>query len=307
MGTPEFAVPVLNALAVTRFKPQLCITQPDRPKGRNRKLQPTPVKLAAQMLEIPIIQPEDVNSKETIDKLQEIAPDIIITVAYGGYLKKEIRLLPAFGCINLHPSILPKYRGSTPINYALFNGDDITGNTIFKIVAEMDAGPLIFQNKIKIQSNDCYTSLYKKMSESGANDLVKVLENIELNGLITTKQDHCKATFSYKLFKKDFLLNWNDTAEITNNRVRGLAEVPGITASFRGKRIKIIEIEILDILSTEVPGSILDISKNGLIVSTADKNILLKRVQPSGKNIMTAHAFSLGARIESGEKFENGF
>jgi len=307
MGTPEFAVPVLKALATTRFKPQLCITQPDRPKGRNRKLQPTPIKLAAQLHEIPIIQPEDVNSQETINKLLEIAPDIIITAAYGGYLKKEIRLLPTLGCINLHPSILPKYRGSAPVNYALFNGDDITGNSIFKIVAEMDAGPIIFQNKIKIEASDCYTSLYKKMSESGAKDIIKVLEDIELNGLITTKQDHSQATFSHKLLKEDFLLNWNDTTGNIQNRVRGLAEVPGITASFREKRIKIIEIEILDILSKEAPGSILDISKNGIIVTTANKNILLKRLQPAGKNIMTAHAFSLGARIETGEKFENGF
>lgn len=145
------------------------------------------------------------------------------------------------------------------------------------------------------------------MSESGANDIIKVLEDIELNGLITTKQDHSQATFSHKLLKEDFLLNWNETAEALQNRVRGLAEVPGITASFRGKRIKIIEIGILDILSTEAPGCILGISKNGIIVSTADKNILLKRVQLAGKSIMTAHAFSLGARIKSGEKLENGF
>ncbi len=307
LGTPDFAVPCLLALAETRFKPQLCITQPDRPQGRNRKTQPTPVKIAAQKLGIPIIQPEDVNSLETITKILEIAPDIIITAAYGGYLNKYLRLLPNFGCINLHPSILPKYRGSAPINYALFNGDTITGNTIFKIVAKMDAGPIISQNKIKITENDCYTSLYKKLSESGAKDIIQVLKDIERNGLITNKQDHTKATFSQKLIKKDFLINWNDTAENIRNRVRGLAEIPGITASFRTKRIKIIEVEILDSVSKEVPGTILNVSKMGIVVTTAENNILLKKMQPAGKNIMTSHAFSLGARIETGEKFENGF
>ena len=307
MGTPEFAVPCLLALADTKFKPQLCITQPDRPKGRKRKLQPPPIKITAQQLRIPIIQPEDVNSSETINKLLEIAPDIIITAAYGGYLKKDIRKLPVFGCINLHPSLLPKYRGSAPINYALFNGDKITGNTIFKIVAGMDAGPIISQNKIEITENDCYTSLYKKLSISGAEDIINVLKDIEKNGLITQKQDHTKATFSHKLLKNDFLINWNDTAENIRNRVRGLAETPGITASFRKKRIKIIEVKILDTISKEDPGSILDVSKNGIIIASADTNILLKKVQPSGKNIMTTHAFSLGARIETEEKFENGF
>ncbi len=307
MGTPDFAVPTLKALAETRFKPQLCITQPDRPKGRKRKLRPTPVKLTAQQLKIPIIQPENVNSLETINKILEIAPDIIITVAYGGYLNKFLRLLPNFGCINLHPSLLPKHRGSAPINYALFNGEKITGNTIFKIVAKMDAGPIISQNEIKIAEKDCYTSLYKKLSENGAQDIIKVIKDIERNGLVTQKQDHTKATFSHKLLKNNFLINWNDTAENIRNRVRGVAEIPGIAASFREKRIKIIEVEILETISKEAPGNIIDVSKNGIIVASIDKNILLKKVQPAGKNIMTSHAFSLGARIETGEKFENGF
>lgn len=307
MGTPDFAVPSLKILAETGFRPQLCITQPDRPKGRKRKLQPTPIKQAAQQLEIPIIQPEDVNSLETINKILEIAPDIIITVAYGGYLKKDIRGLPTFGCINLHPSLLPKYRGSAPINYALFNGDIITGNTIFKIVAKMDAGPIISQNEIEITKNDCYTSLNKKLSESGAKDILNVLQDIEKNGLIANRQDHTKATFSHKLLKNDFLINWKDTAKNIRNRVGGLAEIPGITSSFRDKRIKIIKVEILETMSKEVPGSIIDISKNGIIVATKDKNILLTKVQPAGKNIMTAHAFSLGARIGTEERFENGF
>jgi len=307
IGTPEFAVPCLLALAETRYKPQLCITQPDRPKGRNRIPQPTPVKLAAQKLGIPVIQPEDINSLETINEILEIAPDIIVTVAYGGYLNKHLRLLPTFGCINLHPSLLPKYRGSAPINYTLFNGDKITGNTIFKIVAKMDAGPIISQNNIEITGSDCYTSLYKKLSESGAQDIINVLKDIEKNGLITQKQDHAKATFSHKLSKIDLLINWNDSAENIRNKVRGLAEIPGITASFREKRIKIIEVEILDSISKEVPGTILDVSKNGITVACADKNILLTKVQPVGKNIMTAHAFSLGARIDTEDIIENGF
>jgi len=308
MGTPQFAIPTLNLLANSRFKPILCITQPDKPKGRKQKFQPPEVKIKARELGIAVIQPEDVNNEETIRKLQDIKPDVIVTAAYGGYLKKTIRQLPAFGCLNLHPSLLPKYRGSAPINYTLFNGDKITGNTIFRIVAKMDAGPILLQRKINIEPSDCYTSLYQKLSEVGANDVLEVLEKIEKNEIIPIPQNHEKATFSHKLVKEDFWLNWNESAEKIFNKVRGLAEIPGAVAAFRGNRIKIIEVEILAEKSPKNPGVILEVIKNvGLKVSTADYNIMVKRLQPAGKKIMTAHAFSLGARLGNEEKFENGF
>lgn len=307
MGTPEFAVPTLKALSESRFKPKLCITQPDRPKGRKRKLQPSLVKLTAQKYGIPVVQPDDVNSLELINELYEITADIIVTAAYGGYLGKHIRMLPTFGCINLHPSLLPKYRGAAPINYALFNNEKFTGNTIFKIVAKMDAGPIISQSKIEISESDCYTSLYKKLSTEGAEDMLKVLPEIEKNGLVTKSQDHAEATFSHKISKDDVILNWNNSAQDIRNRVRGLSESPGITASFRGKIIKIIEVKMLDSNSDDSPGTILEVSKKGVIVASKDKNILLTKLQPAGKKIMTSHAFSLGARIKVKEQFENGF
>lgn len=308
MGTPQFAVPILELLAETRFKPVLCITQPDKPKGRKRKLQPPEVKIKARELEIEIIQPENVNDVETINKLQKIKPDVIITAAYGGYLKKDIRQLPTFGCLNLHPSLLPKYRGSAPINFTLFNGDEITGNTIFKIVAKMDAGPIYLQKKLEIKPEDGYTSLYEKLSKYGAKDVLEVLEKLEKNEIEPIPQDHEKATFSHKLLKEDFWLDWNNSAENIYHKVRGLAEIPGAVAAFRKNRIKIIKLEILPENSIDDPGSILEVIKNvGIKVCTADKNILIKRLQPAGKKIMTAHAFSLGACIENGEKFETGF
>jgi len=308
MGTPQFAVPALEALAKTRFKPILCITQPDKPKGRKRKLQPTKVKVAAQKFDIPVIQPEDVNSEEILSKLNNLQPDVIITAAYGGYLKKNIRLLPKFGCLNLHPSLLPKYRGSAPINFTLFNGDSVTGNTIFKIVAKMDAGPILFQSKLEISEDDCYTSLYKKLSKQGAEDIIKVLEKLETDQIYPVKQDHENATFSHKIHHEHLLINWNNTAASIRNKVRGLAKIPGITASFRGARIKIIEIDILETKSKSSPGTIIEVIKNkGFRVATGDFDILIKHLQPAGKKIMTAHAFSLGARIEHDEKFENGF
>jgi len=308
MGTPQFAVPSLALLAGSRFKPVLCITQPDKPKGRKQKLQPSEVKIKALELGIPILQPKDVNDLEILQKLQQIKPDIIITAAYGGYLKRAIRKLPRFGCINLHPSLLPKYRGSAPIKFTLFNGDKITGNTIFKIVAKMDAGPILSQKEIKIEKLDNYTSLYEKLSQKGAEDLLELLEKLEKEEIISISQDHEKATLSHKLHREDFLINWKKSSLEIHNKVCGLAEIPGAAAAFRNERIKIIETEILTENAKKEPGFIVNVIKNvGITVCTDDKNILVKRIQPAGKKIMTAYAFSLGARIKHEEGFQNGF
>ncbi|MDO9577518.1 MAG: methionyl-tRNA formyltransferase [Candidatus Cloacimonadales bacterium] len=308
IGTPQFAVPTLAKLAKTRFKPILCITQPDKPRGRNQKLQPPEVKIKAIELGIPILQPQDVNAPDVLEKLKQFKPDIIITAAYGGYLKKAIRHLPRLGCINLHPSLLPKYRGSAPINFALFNGDKTTGNTIFKIVARMDAGPILSQKEIKMEDSDNYTSLYEKLSQKGAEDILQVLEKLGKDEIEFILQNDEKATFSHKLNHENFLIDWDKSAWKIQNQVRGLAEIPGAVAALRHERIKIIETEILAEESYQNPGSIIAVIKNvGFVVCTSDKNILIKRVQPAGKKIMTAHAFSLGARIEDGEAFQNGF
>jgi methionyl-tRNA formyltransferase len=308
MGTPQFAVPTLELLSKTKYCPVLCITQPDRPKGRKQKLLPSEVKIKALELGIPVIQPNDVNNPEVVTKLAALKPGTIITVAYGGYLKKAIRKLPVYGCINLHPSLLPRYRGAAPINYALFNGDERTGITIFKITPKMDAGPVISQSETEIHSDECYTELSARLAQMGAEEMLKALKKIEKNGLLTTPQDHESATFSHKLQKKDLIIDWNQPAENIRNKVRGLAVIPGAVASFRKSRIKIIEIETLITNSELVPGLIVNINKNqGIVIASGDFNVLLKRVQPAGKKIMTSHAFSLGARIKPEEKFENGF
>ena len=308
MGTPQFAVPCLELLSFTRFKPVLCITQPDKPKGRNRKLSPPQIKVKAEELNIPVIQPEDVNDSGVINYLNKIETDIIIVVAYGGFLKKGIRKLPKNGCINLHPSLLPKYRGSSPINYALFNDEKVTGNTVIKIVAKMDAGPILFQREIEIKENECYTELYKRLSKEGAKDVLQVLQRFEKDEIKQKEQDETKATFTQKILKDDLIINWQNSAKSIHGKVRGLAEKPGAIASIREKRIKIIETEILKIKSGMHPGKIVEVIKNiGLVVATLDNDILIKRVQPAGKKIMNSFAFNLGARLEIGDKLENGF
>lgn len=307
MGTPEFGVPTLAKLAKSRFKPILCITQPDRPKGRKRRLQPTEIKVKALELGIPVIQPEDVNEAEVLEQIRALEPDVIVTVAYGGYLKKEIRKIAKFGAINLHPSLLPLHRGSAPMNYTLFRGDEVTGNTIFKIVAKMDAGPIIFQKKYEVLENECLTSLYNRLSQAGADDVLHSLELLE-SGIEQQKQNHELASFTSKIEKEDTFISFDMKAKELQNKVRGLAEVPGAVASFREARIKIIEVEVLEEAASNEAGSVVEFIKNrGLVVNCADKKVLLTKVQPAGKKVMTTHAFQMGAQVKNGEKFGNGF
>ena len=172
----------------------------------------------------------------------------------------------------------------------------------------MDAGPILFQRKIKIKENECYTELYKRLSKEGAKDVMQVLERFEKDEIKLKEQDETKATFTRKILKDDLIIDWQNSAKSIHSKVRGLAEKPGAVASISGKRIKIIETEILKIKSGTHPGKIVEIIKNiGLVVATLDYEILIKRVQPAGKKIMNSFAFNIGARLEIGDKFENGF
>jgi methionyl-tRNA formyltransferase len=304
MGTPEFAVPTLEKLVKEGYKPLLCITQPDKAKGRNKKVQPSEVKKIAIKHNIPLIQPENVNSEETVKKIAELSPDLIITVAYGGYLGKKIRNLPKYKSINLHPSLLPLYRGAAPINYALFNGDDITGNTIFKLTAKMDAGPIIHQRKIKIEKDDNYTSLSDKLARLGAEDIIKVINLFEENNVIFIHQDDEKASYTKKIEKEDLKINWNDSTNTIYNKIRGLSEKPGAFFIYNDKKIKAIKADKTTDKSTRKPGTVVKIIKNyGIRVATGTNDIILTKLQPAGKKIMNAYAFYIGARFKENTVF----
>ena len=307
VGTPDFAVPTLLKLSKSKYRPLLIITQPDRPQGRKLKIIPPPVKKSGEELGIEVMQPEQINDEDLFQRLTKLAPDIIITAAFGGFLRKRLLQLPRLGCLNLHPSLLPKYRGATPINYALFNGDRETGVTIYQMTRKMDSGPLLSQQKMIIEEKDNYIILSQKLAEQGAEEMLEVLQNLEKGQIISQPQNDEKATYCYKLTKEDLYLDWKEPARKIHNRVRGLADEPGAVTIFRNIQIKVLETEILQEEPDRKAGEVSAVLKNGgIVVCSSDRKILLTRVQSAGKRIMSGYEYHLGARIEIGESFSSG-
>ncbi len=304
MGTPQFAVPTLAALAGSPWRPALVITQPDRPQGRRLQLAPPPVKEAALALGLPVAQPEDVNDPAFLLQLRALAPDVILTAAYGGYLRRELRRLPRLGCLNLHPSLLPRHRGPAPVPYTLFAGDEVTGMTYYRMTARMDAGPLLHQARVPVLPGECATALLERLALLGAEHCLPVLDALERGEATETPQNDTLATYTAKLGRADQLLRWEWDADAVCRRVRGLAEEPGALTVFRGQPLKIIACREVEGHAPAEPGAVMDVPKNvGVVVAAGQGHLLLQRVQPPGKRVMDAWAWHLGARIAVGERF----
>jgi methionyl-tRNA formyltransferase len=304
MGTPLFATYSLQALNQGGYRPLLVVTQPDTPQGRKLQLTPPPVKVLAQELGIDIIQPNDINSDEVLEVLEKLSPDIIVTAAYGGYLGKKVRVLPKCGSINLHPSLLPKYRGPSPIHTALADGESMTGNTIYRLTAKIDAGPIYLQEAYPIMPDHNLTFLEYDLAIQGADLLVRALDFIDRDEICETIQDKNLATYTHKIEASDEILDWNCTAAGIYNKIRSLSFEPGAVTTFRGKSIKILASRVSDISSSLSPGSIESIEKHtGILVATKDYNLLITSVKAAGKKMMDAYEFHIGARLEKGEQF----
>jgi len=297
MGTPEFAVPALKKLIQDNRTPQLVITQPDRKKGRGQKLSQSPIKELALEHNLEVYQPKSVNTSSSIEKIQECKPDLIVTAAFGKILKDKILSIPKHGCINLHPSLLPKYRGPSPITWALFHEDTVTGTSIFYMTSKMDAGDIILQSRLMIQYNDNYGSLLKKLSEKGAYDLLKAISLIEQEKDSPVPQNDRYATYSYLITRETCKINWSNSAKTIYWKIRGLAPHPGAFSYLRGKEIKILE-AVPTIQEHSSCGKVVEILKDeGFLVSAGYRLLLVKTVKPAGKSAMSAYAYSLGAKI----------
>jgi methionyl-tRNA formyltransferase len=296
IGSADFGVLTLARLLAEGSFSIFVVTQPDRKKGRGQKLTPTPIKQLALKNNLPIFQPENINSKDAVDVLKQHNPDLILVVSYGKILSKKILDLPKFGCINLHPSLLPKYRGPAPINWTLFNGEKETGNTIFFMNEKMDAGDIIYQSRMPILPEDNYGSLYKKLSLQGASDAIQTISLIDEGRAHPIPQADSQATFSKFVTRDIRKINWQNLAQEIANRVRGLAPYPGAFTYLDGKEIKIIQaFSVENDYPEEEPGTIVEVKKkHGIIVTTGENTLLITRLKPAGKKEMSAYQFSLG-------------
>ena len=304
MGTPEPAKKILQALLDAKKEVVLVVTQPDRPKGRRLKVSKSPVKELAEKVRISIETPERVKDKIFIEKLKSIAPDIIVVAAYGKILPKEILDIPKHGCINVHASLLPKYRGAAPIQWALMNGEKETGVTIFRLKETLDTGDIILQKSIPIEDNDDAETLSGKLFDLGGKLLLEAIDLIE-NGKAEYKpQKEADASYAESLRKESGVIDWHKSAIDIHNRVRAMYPWPGAHTYYNGKILKILKSEI-KIVNLETkhkdPGTIIDVVKElGFIVATGKGHILIKEVQPAGKKKMRAFDFCIGHNVKAG-------
>ncbi len=300
MGTPNFAVPPLRALMAAGHEIAAVVTRADKPAGRGRGISPPPVKLAALEMGRSVYQPARIRQPEAVEKLRVLGPDIIVVAAYGQILPKEILSLPKYGCVNIHASLLPAYRGAAPINWAIINGEKQTGVTIMQMDEGMDTGPILMQEALAIEPEDTAGSLAERLSALGARLIVEALGLIQSGGIAPTQQDHSKATFAPLLKKEDGLIDWGRSADEIHNRARGLSPWPGAYTYLDGRMIKILETEPAQ--GQAMPGHIVQADKD-LIVGAGSGLIRILRLQPEAKRPMTALEFLRGHRNISGKFF----
>lgn len=286
MGTPDFAVPSLKAL-IDKYNVTAVFTQPDRPKGRGKKLAFSPVKEVAVEHNIPVYQPVSLKKEpEMIQMLKDLNPDFIIVVAFGQLLTKEVLDIPKYGCINLHGSLLPMYRGAAPIQWAVIKGEKVSGNTTMLMDEGLDTGDMLLVDKVEIPDNMTSGELFDILMERGSSLLVDTIEGVSKNEIIPIKQEG--ETFYAKMLDKNMaLINWNDSAKNIHNLIRGLNPWPIAYTNYKGEKMKIYESEVIDDKEYNEVGKIIAVDKKGIKVSTKLGTLLIKKIQfPNGKPLM---------------------
>lgn len=306
MGTPEFSIPSLQILLNNGYPVVAVVTQPDRPKGRGKKYMPPPVKIVAEQHNIPVIQPERVRDREFIDTFRSIAPDMIALAAFGQIIPEEILGLPPMGCINVHPSLLPKYRGAAPINWALINGEEKTGVTIMMMDEGMDTGDILLQEETPIDFHETYDDLHDRLSRMGSELLLKAVEDIIKGTIKRTPQDSLHATYAPRLSKKLAHINWESSADDIVNLIRGLSSFPGAYSFLGDKKLKIF-FAVLGKAGTsgeKEPGKLGKLLEAGLQVTANDGHVYLQEVQLEGKKRMPIDDFLRGYQLSENDILE---
>lgn len=304
MGTSEFAVPALKALISHNFELVGVVTQPDRPSGRRKRLSPPPVKIVATEHNLPIYQPERVRKPNFVRTLKHLAPDVMVIAAFGQLLPQTVLDIPPCGTINVHPSLLPKYRGAAPIQWALINGETETGVTLMLLDAGEDTGDIICSECILIENTDTAFTLSEQLANLGAKQLVQVLSDMPRNAPPPAiPQNDAEATHAPRLTKETGHIAWNQPANTIHNLVKGTAIWPGAYTFFRTDlRLKIINCQLHPQALAAPPGT-LEITEKQLLVATAEGTLQLLQIQPATKKVMEAHDFINGYQLQTGERF----
>jgi methionyl-tRNA formyltransferase len=302
-GTPDFAVKSLEALVHSHHEVAGVVTQPDRPKGRGREVVPSPVKRLAQERGLSIFQPEKASLPEFVQTLHSLSPDLIVVAAYGEILKRDVLQAPVHGSINVHASLLPKYRGSSPIQAAIVAGDEATGVTIIQMDEQMDTGDILGQVEVPIGVNDTASTLHDKLAQVGARLLVETVDRIERGTVVRTPQDDEVATYTKRLRKEDGAIDWNVPAEKLHSFVRAMNPWP--VAHTRGGKLRVWMTSVpSEQLETAEPGTVMRAEEDGLLVATLDGAVRIERIQVAGSRPMSAEEFLRGHELRAGEQLQ---
>ncbi len=297
-------MPSLQALIESEEEVVSVVTQPDKPKGRGLEVLPPPTKILAEKHGIPVLQPQKIRTEEFFNKLQELSPDLICVTAYGKILPKHILDLPPHGCVNVHASLLPKYRGAAPINWAIKMGEKITGITTMKMDEGMDTGDMLIKKEIFIDDEDTGETLSEKLSEIGAEALIETIRLLKEGKLIRIPQDHSQTTYAPMLKKEDGKIDWSKSAEEIRNLIRGALPWPGAYANLEGKLLKVYKARIAE--GSGKPGEVIKSDSETLRVATGIGAIDILELQTEGGKRLEAQAFLRGRKIKEGTMLGRG-
>jgi methionyl-tRNA formyltransferase len=312
MGTPDFAAGILKAITESKHEVTCVVTQEDKPKGRSGQPAPSPVKECAIEYGIPVFQPHSIKDREAVAELSKYEADIFVVAAYGQILSKEILDMPRYGCINTHASLLPKYRGAAPIQWAIADGEEKTGVTIMQMDEGLDTGDIMYVSEVDITNEDTGESLFNRLEEAGRSLIVEALDRIEAGDIRHVKQDEDRATYARILNKSMGEIDWSRTAVETERLIRAFTPWPGTFTHLRGKVLKILGAEVVTrqemegVASKEgseyEPGCVAAVSKDAVCIATGGDYLKITRLQLEGKKKMDTAEFLKGCRIDTGER-----
>jgi methionyl-tRNA formyltransferase len=302
MGTPEFSVPTLTALHTSHRDVVAVVTMPDRPKGRGRILVPPPVKETAITLDYPVLQPTQINEPSFVERIIALEPNILVVVAFGHLLPRSFLSIPSLGAINIHASLLPKYRGAAPIQWAIINEEKETGVTTMWMDEGMDTGDILLSRTIPIMPDDTSGSLHPRLAEGGAELLIQTLDELEAGSLVGTPQNHEEASFAPSLKKKDGWIDWTRDAASLEAFIRGMNPWPGAFTNLSGKGLKVFMAKALKDSAGEDPGTVLESFPGDFVVAAGRGTLALQEVQlESGKRLRTED-FLRGCSVPPGTR-----